>query len=71
MRRESDLLRSQVESERIATQNIEGVLQTNRSKEWQAQMAIQEKDAEVQLLKDRMALNDSKMYDWPIPYLVW
>lgn len=41
---------------------LEQLLASNREKEFQAQLAVQETSSEVQLMKDRLTLNDSKMY---------
>jgi len=62
IRRETEVLRSQLNSERATKQGLEGLLQDNHTKGWQTQMTIQEKETEIQLLKDRLALNESKMY---------
>ena len=42
--------------------SLEQLLASNREKEFQAQLAVQETSSEVQLMKDRLTLNDSKMY---------
>ena len=62
VRRETDVLRSQLTNERATKQGLEGLLQDNHTKGWQTQMTIQERETEIQLLKDRLALNESKMY---------
>jgi hypothetical protein len=61
MRQETDLLKSQVCSERTNLKNLEGLLQNNREKDFQTQLNQQEKSAEIQMLKDRLSLNESKM----------
>lgn len=61
MKQETELLRSQFNSERASVKNLEEILQTNREKEFQCQLATQEKSAEAQMLKDRLSLNESKM----------
>ena len=58
---ETEMLRTQVMSEHGLVKNLEGVLASNREKEFQTQLALQEKDAEIHLLKDRLALSDSKL----------
>ena len=58
---ESEVLRSQVTTERSSIKNLEGLLASNREREFQTQMSSQEMGADVQLMKDRLALNDSKM----------
>lgn len=61
VKRETEMLKSQVANERSTKQNLEGLMQENRTKEWQVQLAVQEKEAEIQLLRDRLQINDSKM----------
>lgn len=61
MRQETDLLKSQVSSERTNLKNLEGLLQNTREKDFQTQLNQQEKSAEIQMLKDRLSLNESKM----------
>lgn len=61
VKRETDMLKSQVANERSTKQNLESLMQENRTKEWQVQLAVQEKEAEIQLLRDRLQINDSKM----------
>ena len=58
---ETDTLRTQVSSERTSVKNLEDLLQTNREKEFVNQLTTQEKDTELQLMRDRVALNESKM----------
>ena len=62
VRRETEMLRSQLNNERTTKQGLEGLLQDNHTKGWQTQMTIQERDTEIQLLKDRLTLHESKMY---------
>ena len=61
LRGETEVLREQVGSERTSVKSLESLLQTNREKEFSAQMTLQEYDAEVQLLRDRLNINESKM----------
>lgn len=61
MRQETDLLKNQVSAERTNLKNLEGLLQNNREKDFQSQLNQQEKNAEIQMLKDRLSLNESKM----------
>ncbi|XP_035680916.1 centrosomal protein of 135 kDa-like isoform X2 [Branchiostoma floridae] len=60
LRREADLLRSQVSSERASVRNLEGLLSTNREREFASQLTEQEQRSEIQLLKDRLTLAESK-----------
>jgi len=60
-RQEAELYRSQLNSERHSNKNLEGLLQNNREKEFQTQLHTQEQGAEIQMLKDRLSLNESKM----------
>ena len=48
-------------SDRQELVGLEQLLASNREKEFQAQLAVQETSSEVQLMKDRLTLNDSKM----------
>ena len=61
LKHELAMLRGQVESERTSIKSLEGLLQSNREKEFQAEFEIQESGAEIQLLKDRLTLNETKM----------
>ena len=68
LKHETNLLRDQINNERSNAQNLEDLLHTNREKEFTSQLSVQEKGAEIQLLKDRVALNDSKMcvHSYPV-----
>lgn len=61
LRQESECLQSQVSQERQAVKSLESLLQTGREKEFQNQLCSQERNTEIQMLKDRLSLNDSKM----------
>ena len=60
-RNECELLKQQIGSERTSVNNLESLLHTNREKEFQSQLTAQELQSENQLLRDRLALNESKM----------
>ena len=61
LRQESECLQSQVAQERATVKNLEGLLQNGREKEFQSQLTSQERNTEIQMLKDRLSLNESKM----------
>ncbi|XP_059152466.1 centrosomal protein of 135 kDa-like isoform X1 [Physella acuta] len=61
LRQESECLRSQIDQERGQVKNLESVLQDNREKDFQCQLTTQEKNTEIQMLKDRLSLNESKL----------
>ncbi len=61
MEQEHAGLRALVGNERSSVKNLEGILQSNREKEFQASLSLQEKVTELQLVRDRLALCESKM----------
>lgn len=60
VRSETELLKKQLASERLAVRNLETLLSTNRQKEFQTHLSASEKESELKVLKDRLALADSK-----------
>ena len=60
-RAESDLLKSQINSERTMIKNLEELIANSREKDFQMLLTTQEKESEVKLLKDRIVLSEQKM----------
>ncbi|XP_051475238.1 centrosomal protein of 135 kDa isoform X3 [Apus apus] len=68
---EVELVKKQLSSERLRVQNLETLLATTRDKEFQNHLTSQEKDTEIQLLKDKLTLAESKLssYNREVPIL--
>ncbi|XP_057209776.1 centrosomal protein of 135 kDa isoform X2 [Triplophysa rosa] len=60
VRSEVELLKKQLASERLTVRNLEALLSTNRQKEFQTHLSASEKESELKVLRDRLALADSK-----------
>ncbi|XP_006816961.1 centrosomal protein of 135 kDa [Saccoglossus kowalevskii] len=61
LQREVESLRSQLSSERDSIRNLEGLLSNNREKEFQTQIENQEQRSDIQLMRDKLSLSDSKV----------
>uniref|UniRef100_A0A673TC99 Centrosomal protein 135 n=1 Tax=Suricata suricatta TaxID=37032 RepID=A0A673TC99_SURSU len=58
---EADLLKKQLSSERHTIKSLESLLATNRDKEFHSHLTSHEKDTEIQLLKEKLTLSESKL----------
>ncbi|XP_037685784.1 centrosomal protein of 135 kDa [Choloepus didactylus] len=58
---EADLLKKQLSSERHTIKNLESLLATNRDKEFHSHLTSHEKDTEIQILKEKLTLSESKL----------
>ncbi|KAF7248355.1 hypothetical protein EYD10_05957 [Varanus komodoensis] len=58
---EAELLKKQLSSERLTIQNLETLLATSRDKDFQNHLITHEKESEIQLLKDKLTLSESKL----------
>ncbi|XP_068448993.1 centrosomal protein of 135 kDa isoform X2 [Clinocottus analis] len=60
VRSEAELLRKQLASERLTVRNLETLLSSNRHKEFQTHLTASERESELKVLRDRLALADAK-----------
>ncbi|CAL8346756.1 unnamed protein product [Gadus morhua 'NCC'] len=60
VRSEGELLKKQLASERQTAHNLEALLSNNRQKEFQSHLSASEKESELRVLRERLALADSK-----------
>lgn len=60
VRSEVELLKKQLVGEKLSVRNLETLLSTNRQKEFQTHLSASEKESELKVLRDRLALADSK-----------
>ncbi|CAF0894547.1 unnamed protein product [Rotaria sp. Silwood1] len=61
MKIEIDMLHTQLTNEKAMVHNLEEIIGSSREKEFQSQIQAQEKDSELQLIKDRANMNDLKV----------
>lgn len=60
-RSEMELLQRQLSGERLSVQTLESLLVSSREKELQRQLTSQERQTEIQILKDKLSMADSKV----------
>ncbi|XP_041704703.1 centrosomal protein of 135 kDa isoform X2 [Coregonus clupeaformis] len=60
VRSEAELLKKQLASERLTVRNLETLLSSNRQKEFHTHLSTSERESELKVLRDRLALADSK-----------
>ncbi|KAI1888697.1 hypothetical protein AGOR_G00171400 [Albula goreensis] len=60
LRSEAELLKKQLSSERLTVRNLETLLSSNRQKEFETHLSSSERESELKLLRDRLAIADSK-----------
>ncbi|XP_064637968.1 testis-specific gene 10 protein-like isoform X2 [Lineus longissimus] len=58
---EVSVVKSQMQAERSSNKNLESLLQSNREKEFKVQLTTQEKDAEINMLRERLQLNEARL----------
>ena len=61
LNRELEIVHKHLEAERAGNKNLEDLISEVREKEFQAQLDAQEQKSESQLLRDKLALNESKL----------
>uniref|UniRef100_A0A6Q2XQT8 Centrosomal protein 135 n=1 Tax=Esox lucius TaxID=8010 RepID=A0A6Q2XQT8_ESOLU len=60
LRSEAELLKKQLASERLTVRNLETLLSSNRQKEFHTHLNASERESELKVLRDRLALADSR-----------
>ena len=61
LNRELEILHKHLDTERAGNKNLEDLIAGAREKEFQAQLDAQEQKSEGQLLRDKLALNETKL----------
>ncbi|XP_061096590.1 centrosomal protein of 135 kDa isoform X1 [Conger conger] len=61
VRSEAELLKKQLANERLSVRNLETLLSSNRQKEFETHLSASERQSELKVLRDRLALSEGRV----------